>query len=109
MIWAPLKSGQTNIGAWACPRVGMHCCLLIPEIACLICTQFEDVDAKKSLAALAQTCLALREPALDALWYELDDLLPLVKCMPHDLLGLDFTKTLVHLFSTISLSVADVM
>jgi hypothetical protein len=63
----------------------MHRCLLISEIIHLICAELGGVCAKKSLAGLAQTCLAFREPALDALWYELHGLLPLVRCMPQDL------------------------
>ena len=35
-----------------------------------------------ALAALARTCRAFKEPALDALWRELIDLSPLVRCLP---------------------------
>jgi hypothetical protein len=62
----------------------MHRCF-IPDITLLICSELRNVKAQKSLAALAQTCWALSEPSLDALWYELHNLLPLVKCMPPDL------------------------
>ena len=34
------------------------------------------------LAALARTCCAFKEPALDALWKELIDLSPLARCLP---------------------------
>ena len=34
------------------------------------------------LAALARTCKAFKEPALDLLWEELDDLSPLLRCLP---------------------------
>lgn len=34
------------------------------------------------LLALARTCRAFKEPALDVLWEELDDLTPLVRCLP---------------------------
>ena len=34
------------------------------------------------LAALARTCRAFKEPALDLLWRELNDLSPLVLCLP---------------------------
>ncbi|KAF9232048.1 hypothetical protein BU15DRAFT_55452 [Melanogaster broomeanus] len=37
-----------------------------------------------TLAALARTCRAFKEPALDMLWFELDDLSPLVRCLPRD-------------------------
>jgi hypothetical protein len=63
----------------------MHHCLLIHELACHICSEIRNMGAQKSLAALAQTCLSLSEPALDALWYELHDIVPLVQCMPRDL------------------------
>jgi hypothetical protein len=63
----------------------MHRCILIPEIVHLICAELGNVCARKSLAGLAQTCLWFREPALDALWYQLHDLSPLFKCMPPDL------------------------
>jgi hypothetical protein len=79
----------------------MHRCLLIPEIVSLFCTELGNVGAKRSLAAFAQTRLAFSEPALDALWYELHSLIPLVQCMPCDLWKLDQEK-LVNLFSSIS-------
>ncbi|KAF8142025.1 hypothetical protein EV363DRAFT_42484 [Boletus edulis] len=34
------------------------------------------------LAALARTCRAFKEPALDVLWEELNDLSPLLRCVP---------------------------
>ncbi|KIJ13760.1 hypothetical protein PAXINDRAFT_116679, partial [Paxillus involutus ATCC 200175] len=37
-----------------------------------------------SLVALARTCRAFQEPALDALWLQLDDLTPLLRCLPED-------------------------
>ena len=88
----------------------MHRCLLIPEIARLICSELRNVGARKSLAALAQTCLAISEPALDSLWYEIHDIIPLVKCMPPDLWRLDIDgerKKLVNLFSSSSCTLAD--
>jgi hypothetical protein len=63
----------------------MHRCFLISEITHVICTELSNVWAREPLARLARTCQALREPALDALWYELHGLIPLVKCMPKDL------------------------
>jgi hypothetical protein len=68
------------------------------------------MGAKRSLAAFAQTCLVFSEPALDALWYELHGLLPLVRCMPCDLWKLEShspRKALVHLLFSISCAVAD--
>ena len=34
------------------------------------------------LSALARTCHTFKEPALDILWGELDNLLPLAQCLP---------------------------
>ena len=34
------------------------------------------------LSALARTCRTFKEPALDVLWENLDDLSPLVRCVP---------------------------
>ncbi|KAF8552927.1 hypothetical protein OG21DRAFT_1415212, partial [Imleria badia] len=36
----------------------------------------------KTLTALARTCNAFKEPALDVLWFDLDDLTSLVRCLP---------------------------
>lgn len=38
--------------------------------------------ANVHLAALARTCRTFKEPALDMIWAELDDLTPLVRCLP---------------------------
>lgn len=38
--------------------------------------------ASPDLLALAGTCRAFKEPALDVLWEELDNLTPLVRCLP---------------------------
>ncbi|KAF9233797.1 hypothetical protein BU15DRAFT_53405 [Melanogaster broomeanus] len=37
-----------------------------------------------TLAALARTCRAFKELALNALWFDLQDLSPLVECLPRD-------------------------
>jgi hypothetical protein len=68
----------------------MHRCLLIPEIVCLVCLELRNEHPDASLAAFAQTCLVFSEPALNALWYELYDLQPLVKCMPRDLWEVEY-------------------
>ncbi|KAF8434139.1 hypothetical protein L210DRAFT_3485675, partial [Boletus edulis BED1] len=42
-------------------------------------------DARKEasdLVALARTCRAFKEPALDILWEQLDDLSPIARCLP---------------------------
>ncbi|KAF8552009.1 hypothetical protein OG21DRAFT_1466366 [Imleria badia] len=38
--------------------------------------------ANVHLAALARTCRAFKEPALDMIWDDLNDLTPLVRCLP---------------------------
>ncbi|KAI9567219.1 hypothetical protein HD554DRAFT_1008927 [Boletus coccyginus] len=38
--------------------------------------------ANADLAALARTCKRFKEPALDMIWAELNDLVPLVRCLP---------------------------
>ncbi|KDQ62084.1 hypothetical protein JAAARDRAFT_203303 [Jaapia argillacea MUCL 33604] len=40
---------------------------------------------KKTLAALATTCHAFHDPALDILWFEQEDFSALLKCTPSDL------------------------
>ncbi|KAF8441702.1 hypothetical protein L210DRAFT_3447523 [Boletus edulis BED1] len=58
----------------------MHHALQIQEILLNIighCYRF-DYD----VAALARTCRAFKEPALDVLWEQLRDLSPLVRCVP---------------------------
>jgi hypothetical protein len=67
----------------------MHRCFLIPEMVLLICSHLKDLHFIRDLAALAQTCQTLHDPALDTLWYELFDLALLVKCMPTDLWKID--------------------
>ena len=39
------------------------------------------------LATLARTCKAFKEPALDMIWAELDDLTPLVRCLPSEVVN----------------------
>ncbi|RDB14878.1 hypothetical protein Hypma_016419 [Hypsizygus marmoreus] len=66
----------------------MHHCLRIPEIVAQICDQSLSLSWKRgsgTVVALARTCRAFHEPATAHLWYEIDTLIPLVKCMPADL------------------------
>ncbi|KAI9567239.1 hypothetical protein HD554DRAFT_2173575 [Boletus coccyginus] len=39
---------------------------------------------QRHLAALARTCKTFKGPALDMIWAELDDLTPLVRCLPEE-------------------------
>ncbi|KAF8124978.1 hypothetical protein EV363DRAFT_1435127 [Boletus edulis] len=58
----------------------MHHALQIQEILLNIfghCYHFD-----RDVAALARTCRAFKEPALDVLWEELIELSPLVRCVP---------------------------
>jgi len=38
----------------------------------------------RTFAALARTCRRFKEPALNALWKDMDDFMPLVLCLPED-------------------------
>ncbi|KIJ63295.1 hypothetical protein HYDPIDRAFT_134382 [Hydnomerulius pinastri MD-312] len=84
----------------------IHRCLLIPEIVAFICNiigepisdedpwepsedtngpaqRRDDVfETRTTLLSLAQSCHALKEPALDVLWSNLGSLEPLVRCLP---------------------------
>ncbi|KAH7931392.1 hypothetical protein BV22DRAFT_1053386 [Leucogyrophana mollusca] len=77
----------------------MHPCLLIPEIQlCVFYRLFDTddgplawrapMDARKTLAALARTCRAFQEAALDVQWGDLDCLARLIQCLPRDLWGM---------------------
>jgi hypothetical protein len=44
---------------------------------------------KKTLLALALTCKSFMGPALDLLWRELDELNPLIRCLPPSLWKID--------------------
>ncbi|KAF8545789.1 hypothetical protein OG21DRAFT_1491919 [Imleria badia] len=57
----------------------MHHALEIQEILLNILVH---VYPSPDLLALVRTCRAFKEPALDMLWAELDDLSPLVRCLP---------------------------
>jgi hypothetical protein len=75
----------------------MHACLSISEILAVICNELtpndeldsvENQDLKlTSLAALARTSHIFSELALNALWCGLPNLIPLLLCMPSDLIG----------------------
>jgi hypothetical protein len=46
----------------------------------------ESPGGKRSLARLARTCKAFKEPALDVLWRDLDSFVPLLTLLPNTLL-----------------------
>lgn len=75
----------------------MHIVLLIPELLGSILDYLEDDivqvqgvspakhtygPGRKALAALASTCCAFSEPALNTLWRRLSTLKPLMLCVP---------------------------
>lgn len=61
--------------------------LFISEIFNSICSQFDTEEdyGRSPLAALARTCRSFHKTALDHLWSDINDIAPLVKCMPSDL------------------------
>ena len=67
----------------------MHRCLLSYEIVVQIAwqsrVQQDEKQGLRDIAAVARTCSALYEPAMDVLWHTLYSLAPLVKCLPPDL------------------------
>ncbi|KDQ62111.1 hypothetical protein JAAARDRAFT_189483 [Jaapia argillacea MUCL 33604] len=66
----------------------MHRCLKIPEILLTIFQNFPSTTyflEAKCLVSLACTCRDFHAPALDLLWYTLEDLVPLLRIMPDDL------------------------
>ncbi|KAJ7605660.1 hypothetical protein FB45DRAFT_1141058 [Roridomyces roridus] len=62
----------------------MHRCWKVPELTSTIFKQLGDRPdgAWEALCALARTCRAFSEPALDLLWKEQASLVPLLKCLP---------------------------
>ncbi|EIW81769.1 hypothetical protein CONPUDRAFT_164546 [Coniophora puteana RWD-64-598 SS2] len=60
----------------------MHRALLVPEIYRIILRFVDEgLDAEQTLAALARTCHALQDPALDILWEEITSLDALFYCL----------------------------
>lgn len=75
----------------------MHACLYISEIFAIICNELrvapnDELDSAEnkdlaSLAVLARTSRIFYELALNALWCGIPNLIPLLLCMPSDLIG----------------------
>ncbi|KAJ7358507.1 hypothetical protein DFH08DRAFT_735176, partial [Mycena albidolilacea] len=74
----------------------MHCSLCIPEIVSLIfyetldeaeqsLTDHLNRDSAQTLAGLARTCKAFRDPALDLLWKSQCTVMNVLNCMPGDI------------------------
>jgi len=66
----------------------MHQCLSTLDVLSHIFEYvYTENSGLKDTAALAVTCQAFREPALDILWRSLPSLRPLVRCLPTDAYG----------------------
>ncbi|KAH6909955.1 hypothetical protein BKA70DRAFT_1187734 [Coprinopsis sp. MPI-PUGE-AT-0042] len=61
----------------------MHRCLAVPELVRSIFSYLS--QHKSTLVALVVTCRALRNPAMNELWYHVEGLPPLLMAMPKDL------------------------
>lgn len=60
----------------------MHPCLAILDIQHIVFSMCAEEYSHRTLAALARTCSQFYGPAMDALWYKLDGLGPLLHSMP---------------------------
>jgi F-box-like len=74
----------------------MHPCLQIPEIIRAIFSWLSQDDGG-TLAALSLTCRNFYEPASDRLWSDLPSVVPLVRCLPDDLLEVETLQKKSHL------------
>ncbi|KAG2348711.1 hypothetical protein BDR05DRAFT_902274 [Suillus weaverae] len=75
-------------------------CLFISEIQLSIFqwvfvldTSHQKHTAQATLAALARTCGAFRDIALDVLWQQFGTIARAIQCMPHDLWGGDLNRS----------------
>ena len=81
------------MGALVCnPPTGsippsMHPCLELYEVIRAIFgfIRPQDGSALRALSSAMQACKTFYEPAADTLWHTLDDLTPLVRCLPSHL------------------------
>lgn len=62
----------------------MHRSLQIPEILSEILASIspESQKDRASQAAMARTCKLFYEPAMNALWFKINSITPLLKCLP---------------------------
>ncbi|OJA17506.1 hypothetical protein AZE42_11982 [Rhizopogon vesiculosus] len=70
----------------------MHISLLATEILLDIFATINDgfrvsSRSRATIAALARTCRAFKEPALDTLWKNIDGFEPLISCLPEGIVG----------------------
>lgn len=61
----------------------MHQCLYIPEIVAEIAGN----SPRRTNCKLALTCRAFYGPAMDIIWKSLETFIPMIECMPRDLLA----------------------
>ena len=71
------------------PRFNMHPCLNVDEILRLLACELVASKGQASAVALATCCKSFEDPVLDALWETQDQLTPLLKCFPQDVLEED--------------------
>ncbi|KAL6309287.1 hypothetical protein BKA93DRAFT_350755 [Sparassis latifolia] len=67
----------------------MHAALLIDEILQVIlgqCSDWPDQEYRRVLCQIAKCCRAWKDPALDRLWNRLDNIEPLLRLLPMQLL-----------------------
>jgi len=67
--------------------MNMICLLPIEILTDIFAAIYEEGIRKSPLptfAALARTCRRFKEPALNALWKDMDDFMPLILCLPED-------------------------
>ncbi|KIJ65158.1 hypothetical protein HYDPIDRAFT_27880 [Hydnomerulius pinastri MD-312] len=69
----------------------MHRALFIREVLVNIFywQRYAFPKGRATLCALSRTCRTFHDPALDALWRELDHIKPLVLCLPKDLYSIE--------------------
>jgi hypothetical protein len=60
----------------------MHRCLMIPEICVQICNEICELQSRKTLAAMAQSCRTFEQPALSILWHTQLSMGPMMGCLP---------------------------
>lgn len=75
--------------AEVCTTTRMHHCLTVSEILSSIFYHLRDrnrVASQRALASSARVCRAFKEPALNALYRELDEfIVPIIRTLPQDL------------------------
>lgn len=67
----------------------MHRCLQIQEILRIIA---DNVDRKRDLTSMACVCRGFYEPAMDAAWYDMPGMGPLMMCLPSQCWRIDEHK-----------------